>query len=124
MTDLIENAKKVIPLTETTFLILLALLEPRHGYGIMQVAAQLSGGRVKIGPGTLYGALTVLVKQGLIERRGEMESEGERRKIYGLTALGGEVVRLESERLASLAEAARKALSSIDHKNKESHDVR
>jgi DNA-binding PadR family transcriptional regulator len=124
MSEKNENAEKIIPLTETTFLILLALLEPRHGYGIMQVAALLSEGRVKIGPGTLYGALNVLVKQGLIERRGEMETEGERRKIYGLTALGEAVVRLESERLALLAEAARKALSSIDHKNKESHDVR
>ncbi len=124
MTEIIEKTNHFIPLTETTFLILLALLEPRHGYGIMQVAAQLSGGRVKIGPGTLYGAINVLVKQGLIERRGEMESEGERRKIYALTALGDGVVRLESERLASLAEAARKALSSVDHKNKESHDVR
>jgi DNA-binding PadR family transcriptional regulator len=124
MSDKKENADQIIPLTETTFLILLALLEPRHGYGIMQVASQLSEGRVKIGPGTLYGALNVLVKQGLIERRGEMETEGERRKIYGLTALGEAVVRLESERLALLAEAARKALSSIDHKNKESHDVR
>lgn len=124
MTDFIENATKIIPLTETTFLILLALLEPRHGYGIMQVAAQLSGGRVKIGPGTLYGALNVLVKQGLIERRGEMESEGERRKIYGLTALGDAVVRIESERLASLAEAARKALAGTANVNKEDQDVR
>jgi DNA-binding PadR family transcriptional regulator len=124
MADLIENTSKFIPLTETTFLILLALLEPRHGYGIMQVAAQLSEGRVKIGPGTLYGALNVLVKQGLIERRGEMESEGERRKIYGLTELGGEVVRLESERLALLAEAARKALAGIAGTSKEDQDVR
>ena len=124
MTEIIEKTNHFIPLTETTFLILLALLEPRHGYGIMQVAAQLSGGRVKIGPGTLYGAINVLVKQGLIERRGEMESEGERRKIYALTALGDGVVRLESERLASLAEAARKALADIAGPNKENSDVR
>jgi len=93
------------------FLILLSLLESRHGYGIMQDAVRLSQGRVKIGPGTLYGALNVLVKQGLIERRDEQESEGERRKIYGLTPLGAAVVRIECDRLENLAASARLALN-------------
>jgi len=124
MTDNNREAGQLIPLTESTFLILLALIEPRHGYGIMQVASVLSAGRVKMGPGTLYGALNVLVKQGLIERRGEMESEGERRKIYGLTGLGNEVVRLESGRLAQLAGAARAALDGTLDKIEENDDVR
>ena len=117
-----ENDKKahnLIPLTETTFLILLALLDPRHGYEIMQVASRLSGGRVKIGPGTLYGALNVLVKQGLIERRGEREMEGERRKIYGLTPLGDKVARIECARLEKLAAAARAALAGSEDKHEE-----
>jgi DNA-binding PadR family transcriptional regulator len=104
------KAASFIPLTESTFLILLSLLEPKHGYGIMQDAARISEGRVKIGPGTLYGALNSLAKQGLIERRGEQEAEGERRKIYGLTPLGAEVIWLEYGRLEKLASAARLAL--------------
>lgn len=124
MTEYDEKAKSLIPLTESTFMIILALLQPRHGYEIMQVASRLSGDRVKIGPGTLYGALNVLVKQGLIERRGEMELEGERRKIYGLTPLGNEVVRLECARLENLAAAARAALDGAEDSNKEKSDVR
>ena len=119
-----EKAKSLIPLTESTFMIILSLLQPRHGYEIMQVASRLSGGRVKIGPGTLYGALNVLVKQGLIERRGERETEGERRKIYGLTPLGDEVVRLECSRLENLASAARAALEGSAEKIEENQDVR
>ncbi|MCX6559229.1 MAG: PadR family transcriptional regulator [Candidatus Aminicenantes bacterium] len=105
-------------------MIILALLQPRHGYEIMQVASRLSGGRVKIGPGTLYGALNVLVKQGLIERRGEMELEGERRKIYGLTPLGGRTVRLECARLENLAAAARAALEGFAEKSEENQIAR
>lgn len=123
MDEIKDRAKGLIPLTETTFLTLLALLKPCHGYEIMQVSSHLSGGRVKIGPGTLYGALNVLVKQGLIERHGEMEMEGERRKIYGLTGLGAEVIRLECARLENLAAAARAALDGTAVGIKESHDV-
>lgn len=122
-----EKASNMIPLTETTFLTLLALIKPCHGYEIMQASSRLSGGRVKIGPGTLYGALNVLVKQGLIERHGEMETEGERRKIYGLTPLGDEVLRQECARLEGLAAAARGILGREDEANvdtnKESSDA-
>ncbi len=128
MNEIKVEAAKWIPLTESTFLTLIALLEPRHGYEIMQVSARLSDGRVKIGPGTLYGALNILLKQGLIERRGEMESEGERRKVYGLTPLGKDVVRLECARLESLAAAGRAALGPESHSSsdarKENADVR
>ena len=47
-------------LTESTYYIMLALYEPSHGYGIMQQVEEMSGGRVKLAPGTLYGALTAL----------------------------------------------------------------
>lgn len=124
MDEIKERANGLIPLTETTFLTLLALIKPCHGYEIMQASSRLSGGRVKIGPGTLYGALNVLVKQGLIERHGEMETEGERRKIYGLTPLGDEVLRQECARLESLAAAARSALDGNSDGIKESNHVR
>jgi DNA-binding PadR family transcriptional regulator len=124
MNETEDRADELIPLTETTFLTLLALLKPCHGYEIMQVSSRLSGGRVKIGPGTLYGALNVLAKQGLIERRGEMEAEGERRKIYGLTPLGEEVVRRECARLEGLAAAARAALDGTGLARKEIDDAR
>lgn len=53
-------------LTEVTFYILLALCEPRHGYAVMQFAAERTGGRLELGAGTLYGALGTLEKRGWI----------------------------------------------------------
>lgn len=109
MRDIDETAKRFLPLTEATFYILASLIEPRHGYGIMQNVAALSENQVRIGPGTIYGALSNLVKQDLIERVGELESEGERRKVYGLTGLGRRVVVLESKRLTALTRIAKMA---------------
>lgn len=107
-----RKLKKILPLTETTFYILISLIRPRHGYGIMQNVSGISGDEVKLGPGTLYGALTTLLKQGLIERLGDLEGEegGERRKIYGLTALGSRAVDIECRRLETLAGHARAAM--------------
>jgi DNA-binding PadR family transcriptional regulator len=50
-----------LPLTEASYCIMAALGEPRHGYGIMQAVAETSGGTVRLGPGTLYGALTKML---------------------------------------------------------------
>ena len=61
------NRDKNLPLTETTYYVLLALLEPAHGYLIMQKVEELSNQQVKIAAGTLYGAVENLLKQGLIE---------------------------------------------------------
>ena len=103
--------RKILPLTETTLYILISLIRPRHGYGIMQYVAAISADEVKLGPGTLYGALNTLLKQGLIERLGELEGEegGERRKIYGLTASGRRAVDIERRRLEKLSGHARAA---------------
>jgi DNA-binding PadR family transcriptional regulator len=103
MANLDGKAGAFLPLTEATYLVLVALAEPRHGYGIMQHVETVSGGRVKLGPGTLYGALTNLLKQKLIRRSGETGGAGDRRKVYALTPLGERVLVLEGERLASLA---------------------
>ena len=91
-----EHLEKYLPLTESTYYILLALREPLHGYGIMQKVEAMSAGTVKIGPGTLYGAFQVLEKEGLIAKVGEEE----RRKIYTLTAKGRQVLKKQVERLA------------------------
>ena len=106
MKDAERTARKLLPLSEATYLILASLTEPRHGYGVMQDVEAVSGGRVKLGPGTLYGALTNLLKQKLIRRSGETGEGSDRRKVYALTALGEKVLVLEGERLASLSRLA------------------
>ena len=90
-----NEANKYLPLTESTYYILLSLLEPLHGYGVMQKVDTLSEGTVKIGPGTLYGAFQALEKEALIVKVGEEE----RRKIYALTAKGRRVLKSQVERL-------------------------
>jgi len=119
MSETDERARRALPLTEATYYVLVSLVEPRHGYGIMQNVAALSGGAVRIGPGTLYGALTNLLKQGLIERAGDEETEGERRKVYGLTALGRSVVLFECERLEMMARIGRVAADRIREQESE-----
>jgi len=93
---------KYLPLTESTYYILLALLEPLHGYGVMQKVEAMSEGMVKIGPGTLYGAFQALEKEGLIVKVGEEE----RRKIYDLTGKGRQVLKKQVERLALMVRNA------------------
>jgi DNA-binding PadR family transcriptional regulator len=86
---------KYLPLTEATYYILVALVEPLHGYGVMQKVETISEGTVSIGPGTLYGAFTSLEKEGLIK----MVKEEERRKSYALTAKGRQVLAEQIRRL-------------------------
>jgi DNA-binding PadR family transcriptional regulator len=106
MRDSEKAARKFLPLSEASYLILASLTEPRHGYGIMQEVESVSSGRVRLGPGTLYGALTNLLKQELIQRSGETGTGSDRRKVYALTLLGERVLVLEGERLASLSRLA------------------
>jgi DNA-binding PadR family transcriptional regulator len=98
------------PLTEPTYCILAALAEPRHGYAIMQWVGEVTGQRVKLGPGTLYGALTALQDRGFIVPVGEGLEGNERRKVYGLTDRGRALLETETSRLKSMAEIGRKAL--------------
>ena len=86
------------PLTETTYYILLSLYSPLHGYGIMQRTAELSGGRVRLAAGTLYGALNALVEKGWISL---LPGAG-RKKEYALTPRGLEVLKQELARLREL----------------------
>ena len=96
-TDIIMNTSNN-SLTEATYYILLALVTPLHGYGIMQRTAELSSGRLMISAGTLYGALSTLMERGWIEQLDTAADS--RRKEYCITATGravleGEVTRLE-----------------------------
>lgn len=102
----------LLPLTESTYLILCSLMVPRHGYAIMQWVAEASAQRVKLGPGTLYGALTSLHDKGLIRPEGERVGEGERRKVYALTPEGASLIVLELARLEQLQRIGQEALAS------------
>lgn len=93
-------------LTEGVYYILLSLTVPRHGYGIMQYVAELSGGRVKLAAGTLYGALGSLQKKGWIQ----LEAEEKGKKQYLLTPLGLDVVKAELARLEELGANGRDIL--------------
>jgi DNA-binding PadR family transcriptional regulator len=100
-----DDLKRYLPLTESTYYIMLALSRPLHGYAVMQRVAELSRGTVAVGPGTLYGAFVTLEQQKLIEKVGE---EG-RRKVYTLTALGNRVLAAHSERLKTMTRAGSQA---------------
>ncbi len=88
------------PLTETIFYVLLALGAPLHGYGIMQRVNELTAGRVALGAGTLYGALTNLAEKGWI--RPLPSAAEERKKEYVITDAGRKIVARELERLEEL----------------------
>jgi DNA-binding PadR family transcriptional regulator len=99
-----------LALTESTFCILAALAEPRHGYAIMQWVSEATEARVKLGPGTLYGALTALTEKGLIVPHGERQEGAERRKAYALTEGGRLCLQAEVARLEAMTILGRAAL--------------
>ncbi|QAA30609.1 PadR family transcriptional regulator [Clostridium manihotivorum] len=106
-----KDAKKYIPLTEATYYILLSLTETIHGYGIMQRVEEMTEGQVKLGPGTLYGAISKLVKEEIIvEVVNEFDS---RRKSYSLTDLGKQIIRLEHSRIELLYENGKSVIAKL-----------
>ncbi|MBN1371448.1 MAG: helix-turn-helix transcriptional regulator [Anaerolineaceae bacterium] len=98
--------EKYLPLSEATYYIMLALVEPMHGYAIMQKVEAMGEGLVKLGPGTLYGVLSTLEKQNWIEKT----AEEERRKYYQLTDLGHEVLERQYERVLMMVVNGKKIL--------------
>lgn len=90
-------------LTEVTFYILLSLYTPKHGYAIMQFVEESTGGRLVLGAGTLYGALSTLQEKGWIKPHGE---EDKRTKEYIITQAGKEIARTEYNRLVELTRTA------------------
>lgn len=92
--------EKYIPMTETAYYMLLALKKPLHGYGIILEVERLTNKRLRIGAGTIYGTLTKMEQDQLIQVVGE----DDRRKIYLQTELGMELLSLEINRLKELYE--------------------
>ncbi len=103
--------RKLNPLPSAAFQILLALAgEDLHGYGIMRQVADQTGGRMRLGPGTLYSSIQTLLDAKFIEEvdsREDAKLGQERRRYYRLTAAGRKLARSEAERLADLLRVAR-----------------
>jgi DNA-binding PadR family transcriptional regulator len=87
-----------VPMTETGFYILFCLQKPQHGYGIGQQVKQMTGGEVTISPGTMYGTLAKMEKDGLIT----FLHEEDKRKLYQISSLGKEILDMELRRIERL----------------------
>lgn len=92
--------RESIALTEGVYYILLSLIEPLHGYGIMLKVEQISSGRVKLAAGTLYGAINNMLSKNWIIALDE--DKNSRKKEYMITELGVEVLKNEIKRLSEL----------------------
>ena len=100
-----------IALTEAVYYILLSLMEPMHGYGIMQNVESLSGGRVRLAAGTLYGAINTLLEKGwIMALPGEKDS---RKKEYVITEDGKAVLKAEIQRLKELVENGTRMMEEV-----------
>lgn len=109
-----EEARRVealLPLTHAAFQIVLALADgERHGYGIMREVSASTGGKLRLGPGTLYRSIKQLLETGIIEESAERPDpalDDERRRYYRLTVFGRRVAAAEAERMERLVETAR-----------------
>lgn len=99
MSGLTEKLRRVyVPMTETGFYILFCLQQERHGYSITQKVKQLTEGQLSISPGTMYGTLAKMEKDGLIT----FVREEEKRKFYSITELGKQILELEIQRIERL----------------------
>ena len=101
-----HTRKVYVPMTETSFYILFCLQKPNHGYGIVQMTEQLTQGEIRLAPGTMYGSLSKMEKDGLIK----FEREAEKRKIYSMTELGNEVLQLELKRIRRLYKTSQEVI--------------
>lgn len=94
-----ERIKRIyVPMTETSFYILYCLQEEMHGYSIGTHVEELTGGDISISPGTMYGSLSKMEKDGLID----FVREEEKRKIYRITDLGKVILEKEMKRIERL----------------------
>jgi DNA-binding PadR family transcriptional regulator len=95
------------PLSPAVFAILFSLAEgEKHGYLIMKDARSPEGGGVRLGPGTLYGSLDRMMRDGLVEETGTTDDE--RRRYYRLTKRGQSVLAVELGRLDAAVKSARR----------------
>lgn len=94
-----ERIRRVyVPMTETGFYILYCLQQKMHGYNVTKRVRELTGGQIVISPGTMYGTLSKMEKDGLIV----FVQEEDKRKLYQITELGREILDLEIRRIARL----------------------
>ena len=94
-----QHIKKVyIPMTETAFYILFCLQKPNHGYGIVQMVEKMTEGAIRLAPGTMYGSLSKMEKDGVIR----FIKEEDKRKIYEIKELGLEILNIELNRIKRL----------------------
>lgn len=99
MSGLTEKLRRVyVPMTETGFYILFCLQQERHGYSITQKVKDLTEGQLSISPGTMYGTLAKMEKDGLIA----FVREEEKRRLYSITELGRQILELEIQRIERL----------------------
>lgn len=99
MSGLTEKLRRVyVPMTETGFYILFCLQKERHGYSITQKVKELTEDQLSISPGTMYGTLSKMEKDGLIV----FVREEEKRKLYSITELGKQILELEIQRIERL----------------------
>lgn len=90
--------KKYIPMTETAYYILLSLIEPRHGYGIVKHVENITNGRLRLGSGTVYGTLTKMQRDGIIT----VYADEKRKTTYIVTNLGKKVMTFEMKRIKEI----------------------
>jgi|SRR5579863_1194724 len=111
-TQLPDDLRQLMPLTPAVFFVLFSLSDgEKHGYAIMQETTTLSGGRFRMGPGTLYTTLQRLLDMGLIEEaRGKRSGvdEDARRRYYRLTGSGKLLLDAELDRMDSVVRLARR----------------
>jgi DNA-binding PadR family transcriptional regulator len=111
MADPRDDVVALLPLPPVTFHILLALSDAdRHGYAIMADVAERTGGKVRLGAGTLYRSIQRMLEQGLVEEVDERPApdlDDERRRYYRLTTFGRQAARAEASRLTDLVRLAR-----------------
>ena len=110
MSEIYESLiKTYLPMSEPSFLLLSSLIEPLHGYGIMQNVNEQTLGRVSLGAGTVYTVLYKMEQDKLIE----VVSEQDRRKIYQITHIGKKVLMAECDRINQIARIAARVESEI-----------
>ena len=102
--------KQFQTLTEPMYYVLLSLTKPIHGYGIMQRVEEITKGRVKVGPGTLYNHIARFESEGLVER----VPSKEKKKVYILTEKGHKMLEEEWNRLNQLVEDGRTTMEGRD----------
>lgn len=98
--------KVYVPMTETGFYILLCFREESHGYNVIRKVEELTDGEIRISPGTMYGSLSKMEKDGVIR----FLREEDKRKIYQITPLGLEILRMECRRIERLYAIAKEAM--------------